>query len=220
VAQTAIRIGPSEQLPLPTAAARIAISRNGQVIASAEFWGGLVWRRDQPGPPIRLSPHRDTRNIAVSPDGCWVATGSHWYTQVKIWDARTGALAQELPLDIPSDVCFSPDGRWLATTGGGCRLWAVGSWQPGPHVGGLGPVAFSADGKLLAVDTVDGAVRLVDPETGREYARLDDPNRDRAKSLNFSPDGTQLITTTNDSHSIHIWDLKLIRQQFTEMGLD
>ena len=53
-----------------------------------------------------------------------------------------------------------------------------------------------------------GAVRLVDPDTGREYARLENPNQDRAFFLSFSPDGTQLVTTKGDSQSIHVWDLR------------
>ncbi len=215
-----VQIGPPQQLPLPTAVGQIATGRNGLTVASAEFWGALVWHRDRPGPPVKLSPHEDTRFVAVSPDGRWAATGSHFGTKVKIWDASTGAFAHELPVEYGSYVCFSPDGRWLATDGGGAQLWAVVSWRAGPHVGAGGYPTFSPDGKLLALETGYGAVRLVDPDTGREYARLEDPNQDRCLSLAFSPDGTRLVTTTHDSPSIHIWDLRAIRGQLARMGLD
>src|SRR4051812_9882070 len=86
--------------------------------------------------------------------------------------ARRGGGGRDRPAD-GSRVGFSPDGKWLATTGGGCRLWAVGSWREGPQVGGGSAFAFSPDGQLLAVDTGYGSVRLVDPDTGREYARLE-----------------------------------------------
>jgi tetratricopeptide (TPR) repeat protein len=102
-------------------------------------------------------------------------------------------------------------------------LWAVDSWKPGPHIGGgnsFTPVAFSDDGRLLAVETGLGVVRLVDPDTGREYARLEDPNRDRAGALTFSRDGSQLVTTSNDSHSIHVWDLRAIRERLAKIDLD
>ena len=85
---------------------------------------------------------------------------------------------------------------------------------------GRAAFAFSPDGKLLAADTAHGAVRLVDPDTGREYARLENPNQDRARFLSFSPDGTQLVATKGDSQSIHVWDLRAIRQQLAKMGLD
>ena len=88
------------------------------------------------------------------------------------------------------------------------------------QIGGGAAFAFSPDSKLLAVETGHGAVRLVDPDTGREYARLENPNQDRAGFLSFSPDGTQLVTTKGDSQSIHVWDLRAIREQLVKMGLD
>ena len=129
-APTAVRVGPPQQLPLPAAAERIALSRDGLVMASAEFAGALVWRRDQARPPIRLSDHKDTRFVAVSPDGRWVATGSHWGTKVKLWDARSGSFVQELPVETSPDVLFQP-GR------------AIGLPPPAANVGS-GP---SAPGK-------------------------------------------------------------------------
>ncbi len=136
---------------------------------------------------------------------------------MQISHARTGKPAHELPLE-GSRVRFSPDERWLATTGGGCRLWAVDSWQEGPYIGGAEPV-FSADGKLLAVETGHGVVRLVNPNTGREYVRLEDPNQDIAHWMCFSSDGAQLVTI-NNSGSIHVWDLRTIRQKLATMELD
>src|SRR5207302_636485 len=147
------------------------------------------------------TPHKDVRFTAVSPDGRWAATGSHWDTKVKIWAARTGKLETVLPVEGGSRVGFSPDGKWLATTGGGLSLWAVGSWNPGKQIGG-GVFAFSPDSKLLAVETGHGVVRLVDPDSGREYARLEDPNQERAYRICFSPDGAQLVAPTRDSQSI------------------
>ena len=139
----------------------------------------MVLDRDHPDRPMPLTPHDDVRYTAVSPDGKWAATGSHWQTKIKIWSARTGTLVTELPVDAGSLVGFSPDGRWLASTGGGLALWEVGSWKPGTHIGG-GDFAFSPDGMLLAAETGHGVIRLVDPDGGREYARLANPNQERA----------------------------------------
>src|SRR5262249_58307272 len=126
-----------------------------------------------------------------------------------------------LPVDGGSWVAFSPDGKWLGTSGGGLRLWAVDGWRPGPVIGG-DHFAFSPDpdGSLLAVETGIGEVRLVDPESGREYARLEDPNQDRS-GISFSSDGTRLVTTcTNDSNVVHVWDLRAIRAELAKLDLD
>jgi hypothetical protein len=61
---------------------------------------------------------------------------------------------------------------------------------------------------------------LVDPDSGHEYARLEDPNQDRAHNLAFSPDGSQLFASTKDSPAVHAWDLRAIRAELAERGLD
>ena len=84
----------------------------------------------------------------------------------------TGRHVRDLPLESTTVAGFSPDGRWLATTSSeGCRLWEVGTWREGPSFAPSN-FAFSADGRLLALGDVVGAIRLVEPDSGREVARL------------------------------------------------
>jgi serine/threonine protein kinase/WD40 repeat protein len=216
-----LRVGPPQPLPFPASPHQIAINRDGRVMASAQGWGALVRHADIGDKLIRLAPQHDARWVAVSPEGEWIATGSHSDTDVyvKIWEARTGRHVADLPVEGGSGVSFSPDSRWLLTTGGGCRLWAVGTWREGPRIGGLA-FAFSPDSKVLAVEAGAGALRLLDPDTGREYARLEDPNQDRAGTLAFSQDGSQLVASTPDSPVVHVWDLRAIRAELAQRGLD
>ncbi len=95
----------------------------------------------------------------------------------------------------------------------------AGSWAEGPQIGGS-VFTFSPDGTLLAVETGHGAVRLVDPDTGQEYAELENSSQDCANYLSFSPDGTQLVATEGDMESLHVWDLRAIREQLVKLGLD
>jgi serine/threonine protein kinase/WD40 repeat protein len=216
-----VRVGPPQRLPPPAFRLRhVACSADGRVIASAQPWGGSVWHSDQPGKLIPLKDHPDTRSIAVSPDGLWVATGSHHGTGVKVWEAHTGQLVKELlPEEGHMRAGFSPDGKWLATSGdGGLRLWAVASLQEQLRIDG-GVFAFSPDGRLLAVEAGQGAVRLIAPDTGREYARLEDPNQDRAAWLDFSPDGAQLVVN-GEVQALHLWDLRAIRAELAARALD
>jgi WD40 repeat protein len=141
-----------------------------------------------------------------------------------VWEARTGSPVRDLvPQEGRVRVAFSPDGRWLATGGNGLRLWAVGSWQEGPVLGGIpgAAFAFAPAENLLATETGYGAVRLVDPDTGREYARLEDPDQVRVTWIHFSPDGTQLLTSGGgDGAWIRAWDLRALRRQLAERGFD
>jgi serine/threonine protein kinase/WD40 repeat protein/tetratricopeptide (TPR) repeat protein len=219
MAPGSLRLGPPEGLPVPGSPHNIALSRDGSVVASAQGWGAFVLHQDQPGRPVRLAPHADTRYVAVSPDGRWVATGSHNDMQTKVWDARTGQLAATLPTDRFCRVVFSPDGNWLATATDRTRLWAVGSWHEGPTFEGVHP-AFAPDGKLLALETGKGVIRLLNPADGREYVRLEDPNHDRARTLFFSADGARLVVPSNDSQSVHVWDLWKLRAGLRRLDLD
>jgi serine/threonine protein kinase/WD40 repeat protein len=211
-----LRIGPPQKLPLPGCG--IACSLDGRVLASAQYDGGVALHIDRPDQLVRLQKHEDVRYIAVSHDGRLVATGTHSGTKAKVWQFPSGNLEKELPSQ--GRVGFSPNGKWLATSSwSGSRLWTVDGWQPGPEIGGS-VFAFSSDSKLLAVETGQGVVRLVDPTSGREYARLEDPNQDRAESIAFTPDASQLVITNNDSNSIHVWDLRAMRAELVKLDLD
>jgi serine/threonine protein kinase/WD40 repeat protein/tetratricopeptide (TPR) repeat protein len=218
-----VRIGPPHPLPVPGTVGMIARSRDGRVIASSRGWGAVVLHANRPERLVMLAPHSDVRWVAVSPDGRWVATASHESSsEVKVWEAETGKLARDLFAGQGQHVAFSPDGHWLAASGDGVRLWEVGSWRQRWRLEAPAriPVAFSADSKMLAFETGYGVVRLVDSETGREWARLIDPDQERAGGLTFTPDGTQLLTTTTDGPAVHAWDLRAIRAGLAEMGLD
>jgi serine/threonine protein kinase/WD40 repeat protein len=207
----------------------VASSSDGQTIAVPHFDGALVFDLNRPVTDKHLAyrtnhlqPQRDVRHCAVTPDGRWVATGSHGDVSgfaAQVWNAATGELVKRLAVPSYCGVAFSPDGCWLLTTSGGCRLWRVGSWQEGPKIGGAS-ACFSPDGQLLAVEDSAGAIRLVRPDTGAELARLEAPEQTRLLPAAFTPDGTQLIATGVDTQALHVWNLRLLREQLAAIGLD
>ena len=100
------------------------------------------------------------------------------------------------------------------------RLWDTETWREVRRLESDSGSAFSPDGKILAVENFQGIVRLLDPESGREYARLEDPHLDRGGNLCFSHDGARLVNPSNDSSTVHVWDLRAIRDEIRKMGLD
>jgi WD40 repeat protein len=229
-----LHIGPRERLYPLGRGYEIAQSKDGRVLALAAGRQAIVLHTEQPNMPISLGPHTGPHSrieyVAVSPDGQWVATGGFGAPgEAKVWEARTGKLIKDLPVGFHCQVVFSPDSnsKRLLTNGGfggirPLRLWEVGPWTEVPlkqAVSGLSP-AFSPDGKLLVAESGFGVVRLLHPGTGKEYARLEDPNQHRARHITFSPDGSRMVIVTHDGPSIHVWDLRLIRRELAEMGLD
>jgi serine/threonine protein kinase/WD40 repeat protein len=218
-----LRYGPPRLLgPATGTIVTTGASADARVLALARAdQCALLLHRDQPRKFIELAPQDDVRNCAVSSDGEWVATSSHNSQSVfvKVWDGRTGEFVKDLPVHGSSRVRFSPDGRWLATSGGGCRLWLVGSWEEGPKISG-DYFAFSPDSNVLAVEDGFGVVHLYDPNTGREYARLEVGSQVRPISQCFTTDGAQLITSNREEGTIQIWNLRAIREQLAAMGLD
>jgi WD40 repeat protein len=211
------RIGPPRPLPLPPGDCDIAADRSGRIVALAHYDLVFVATSDR---TIPVGPLDDCRSVAVSPDGEWLATGTHDPGRgAQVWRIADLTKVVELSLDYPTVVAFSPDGKWLMTGNLPCRLWEVGTWREAPlKIGGEGK-CFSPDGRLVVVQDASRIIRLVEIETGRTLARLESPDL-CSVAATFSPDGSRLVVTTHDGPAVHVWDLRAIRRQLARIGLD
>ena len=169
--------------------------------------------------------HPGLRYHALSPDGRWAATGAWHNPTVKIWDARSGELVRTINTEDMSNVAFSPDNRWLVIGGKDYQFLEVGTWKPArrltrPPMESFPPaMAFSRDGRILALCHSWRTVRLVRPDTGEELATLEPPVPWNITSLSFNADAS-LLAVAGGLPEFHIWNLRLIRQQLARMGLD
>jgi serine/threonine protein kinase/WD40 repeat protein len=218
-----LRIGPPKRIPVAGRTCHAASSADSGVLAVSLFDGAIVLRADRPDAPIRLGPQDDVRCIAVSPNGRWIATGSHGGRQcIKVWDAENGNCVREFPQTEGSAVEFSPDGGWLIKSSGHIQTWEVETWRSGVKLAKRGDgVVFSPDGKLIAIGAYDDeGVRIVDFSSGRELAFLPDPQRHSANAMRFAgPDGAKLVVIAGDHHALHVWDLPEIAKGLAEIGL-
>jgi serine/threonine protein kinase/WD40 repeat protein len=200
-----------------------AVQRNQQRAVVVDLVNGTQRRT--------TSPHRNARRAALSPDGKWLATAT-WQSQgqgtTKIWDARTGLLAAELPPDLiqgDATVFFSPDGRWLVTgQDAEFRTWQVGSWKPQRvfrRESGYseGTVAFACEGRLMVINRNPELLELVDPATGHLFATLTVPDKSPICALRFSADGSQLAVGCVNQPAF-VWDLRSVREGLAPLGLD
>jgi WD40 repeat protein/CHAT domain-containing protein len=166
---------------------------------------------------LALLPHPSTRmvhggavnTVVFSPNGKWLATGSEDRT-VRIWEVATGQEVAHMGQESQwFQVAFSPDSRWLATTGG--SKWTVQIWEATTgqlvtqmaHESAVPALAFSPDGKWLATGSWDGTARVWETTTGREVARM--VHDDRIQVVAFSPDGKWLATGSWDG-TARVWE--------------
>jgi WD40 repeat protein len=212
-------IGPPERL-VHESTDGVAQSKDGRtVVVAVSGKGGQVVDLNQPGVPRPLLPHSGTNKASISPDGLWAATGCFHGKGINVWSVRKNKLVRRLPVEESSLPMFSRDGRWLATTGtAGLQLWKVGTWERGPLLPGGNPL-FPPDSPLVGV-LVDSVLTFMDPMTGRTVAALEDPNQDRSGHGCFNHDGTLLALPTEESYSVHVWDLRRIRAGLKAINLD
>jgi eukaryotic-like serine/threonine-protein kinase len=163
---------------------------------------------------------------ALSPDGTLLAA-SNPTNGVRIWSRLNREILKNLPdLDV-GPLGFSPDNQWLVTaTSDEYRFWDTHSWschrvitRERSNMVKCG-IAFSPNGRMAAITAPQAdIIRLIDPVTQQELASLESPDAAAITALCFSPDGLQIAAATH-SRNLQLWDLRLIRQELTEMKLD
>jgi glucose repression regulatory protein TUP1 len=153
--------------------------------------------------------------VRFSLDGRFVATGCNRSAQ--IFDVDTGqmvavlqdnSLGEEGDLYIRS-VCFSPDGKYLATGAEDkvIRVWDIATRQIKTEFRGHEQDIYSLDyarnGRLIASGSGDRTVRLWDVETGQQAMSL--LIDDGVTTVAISPDNRFVAAGSLDK-SVRVWD--------------
>jgi Tfp pilus assembly protein PilF len=219
-------VGPPESLPFNPGKHAIAASHDGRVIGQCmwvgyreqAFAGGWILHPNSPT-PRRVDAGKSMGHCSVSPDGRWVAFGGPHLAAnrpgIHVYDAATAQRVWQSPAQEGDTCRFSPDGRWLVTETDGGRIYAVGTWERGPQLGPGKP--WDVTSELAVLGQADGIYRLVELSTGRELARLEDPEQNFGAAA-FTPDGTKLIVAAKNG--LRVWDLRRLRAELTKLDLD
>jgi len=177
----------------------------------------LLLRTDDAGRStwqLRKSGYREVQHRAegscagISPSGRIVAHGND-HGKLALWDVTSGTERELAGHDGRiGEVRFSPDGHAILSTGvdktvrlldvaTGDVLWT----RPDETIVSL---AFSPDGRTLALGCRDGIIELWDARTGQPSGRLEEGSH-YVWSVAFSPNGERLASGSNDN-AVRIWN--------------
>jgi WD40 repeat protein len=197
----------------------VAFSPNGKELVSVSWGTVKVWRADTGDKGIKLGNATGSyHSAAFSPDGRGLAAIS-LDGSVSIWTRRGGSIHktqvefQQLPAGAALwtvSICYRPDSRELAHAGAHTRVWELdkdGKPTRGHQVlvcGRSRTIVFSPDGERLATAGDDRAIRLWDPNTGKQLLCLTG-HAGAVTSLAFSPDGRVLVSGSADG-TVKVWE--------------
>ena len=221
-------LGPARQIALPFAPMRMVRSRDDRTLTVVGEAAGQVVVLDLPTESVRVAPmrHELASFVASTPDGERLVTSGWHSDQVRLWDGPHGKLLKQWNAGKQSRAFITPDGREMILSRAQDftfhDLNTLKESRRLPRDLGLYPgyVAFTADGKLMALEMAPGIIHLKDIGSGRTVARLEDPQGDLSTWMGFTPDGTQLVVAARYAGAIHRWDLRAIRSRLKEMNLD
>jgi len=218
-----------DQSPLTAA----AINRSGQLAATGAADGGVhVWPVSDPATSVILRDgQEEVVSAAFSPDASLLAVGGA-DCRVTIWDfssarhlvdisnaKRVADLAAPGTSGAPRVVAlaFSRDGKTLATYCGNdtspgsavAMLWdtktfhRLATYRPPGALSAAG-MAYSPDGRTIALDTGTGSVLLWDTRLRRVTGQIS-VGTGMHYALAFSPDGRLLAITVGDT--VQLWNV-------------
>ncbi len=144
--------------------------------------------------------------LAFSPDGSLLASVGG--QDLKIFDTSSWAQLRTIHVRMTLTVAFSPDGALLATADQDVNLWDP---RRGTQVRtikaetrGINTLAFSPDGRAIAVGTSERTAKLFDAASGELKHKLSG-HSGPVWSVAFSSDG-KLLASGSDDTTVKFWN--------------
>lgn len=194
----------------------VAVSPNGQFVASASFGTIRIWDL-KAGRLVRtlngVHSKKWVRSLAISPDGKTLASGGD-DNNISLWNLSTGKSIASIVAHrgTVNALAFSRDGQTLASASNDrtVRLWNVRTRSRvrtlSGHTDFVNCVAFSRDGSTLATGSKDKTVRLWNYRTG-QVTRILRGHANLINDVAFSPDGQTLASASADN-TIRLWNVR------------
>jgi len=229
----------------------VAVSPDSSFIVTGSVMGSVrVWdvRKGEEKLPPLLGHEGMVVSVAISSDGKLIASGSDTThcpesqseSVIRVWDAQTGGVVDELLKGYDCIVCelaFSPDTSRLAsalitpssaeTQNAIAHVWDLRTKVPlllGTFECSLRrlSIAFSPDGRLVAVGTDAGQIHICLTYTGQRRLNLWQEDDLSVFFVAFSQDSTKIMSGASDGtfYTWNIADGQLVCAEWEYMNAD
>jgi WD40 repeat protein len=200
----------AEGVPLRAA----IFSADERQVITSDAQGTIQFRDAATGQLQRTFTSQDGAivNLAVTPDGRWLAAGSA-ERGISVWDLATGKIAYRVAMPtLVLGLASAPDGQRMAAVSFDRRIviWEAATGRPlgtyqfkGEVTDTFATLVFTPDGRQLLV-SADAIILVLDSTDARELRRVT-AHAKEITALAFSPDGKRLLTTAND-RTVRLWD--------------
>jgi WD40 repeat protein len=193
----------------------IAFTPNGKLVAagcgdsSVRLWD---WAKNKVSRVLR-GPGCSMSSLAVSPNGQYLAAGSVYAEDkaAQLWEVSTGRSLYTW--QHQGQVAFSPDSQTVATSETQqestpyplVRLWSVANGKllktlPSRHYECATFLAFSPDGRFLAVNTSEGDGQVWSLRQDKIVQTLDTSS---SREITFAPNG-KLLAEAGFSSAVYL----------------
>jgi WD40 repeat protein len=196
----------------------LAFSPDGKFLASGSFQEAVIWDAQTGVLRQRLTGFADrVVALAFSSKGNLLATGGGAPTEdgeLKVFEGATGKLVADIKSahsDTVYGVCFSPDGKMLASCGADkfVKTWEIPSGKLVKafegHTHHVLDVGWKSDGKLLASAGADNSIKVWDFEKGEQVRTMAGHGK-QVTRLVFVGATPQFVTCSGDQ-SVRMWNV-------------
>ncbi|MBW4542033.1 MAG: WD40 repeat domain-containing protein [Myxacorys chilensis ATA2-1-KO14] len=159
-------------------------------------------------------PYSRVSQIGFSPAGKLIAVASRDHTMT-LWNLNTGEKLKTFEglLDWTGSISFSPDGKWIATSGGSddkdqaVQLWDISTGKEvktliderAVFFGGIGrDLHFSPDSQMIAVSSSRSTATIQNIPTGNALEIFPETSSSQVSTVRFSLDHNQVSTANPD----------------------
>ena len=168
-------------------------------------------------PVMQGSIHRNIEDVKISPNGKYIAVAEGRDKTFSIWDAKSGKRLGRVKTEAKAGhIDWHPNGTRVAVaTKEHIEIWKVTKPAkrekriPGARdrkSGWTSSLAWSPDGRYLAIGTNEPAVYIANLQKGAQSAALKPKPNSGVDQLEWSPDGTKLSSRgLGYKSTINVW---------------